>query len=431
MGAAAQAALPHRREHRAQAAAGRGGGRRGCGRQQLLVHTPLCPCRTARPARFCAGASEGHRRHDGELFDVLERQHRLGVLRSAGTQDMYQELRHGGGGRGGRGAGRGRGRGGGRGQWHRRGDLAGVGVRERVAADPEAEAADPCDPEAAARGLRAANAAVQAVAALAEAGVAQTIPVPCDVAAETTAVGCTVPGGASVASDHGSEPAAQAGQMVVQVKAEQGDVGCLAPSAAAADCDLALAQPAAVDARALAATPDAAAVTADLAAGDPAEPAIAAVTEGAAAVRSGAPAGAKRPLQRAAGGDSGPHAKAARTGHAAAPSKPCSRQPSLLHRLVAADVRQDRSVLLQAFRCVSRTRRGGGKHRCWLRGMETMQRSPVSYRSRAVLRALSRSSLAVCRFFRANNYLQDVERTPLQFPEHCGAQAAPPALQGE
>ena len=53
---------------------------------------------------------------DEKLFDILQTQQKLGLLKSAGTEDIFKNMQfkmrsgRGGGGRGGRGAGRGRGR---------------------------------------------------------------------------------------------------------------------------------------------------------------------------------------------------------------------------------------------------------------------------------------------------------------------------------
>jgi hypothetical protein len=73
-----------------------------------------------------AGASEGASTHDRALFDILQRQQDLGLLKSAGTEELMRSIRGRGAGRGGRGGGRGGSRGRGRQGWQGRGadDLA-------------------------------------------------------------------------------------------------------------------------------------------------------------------------------------------------------------------------------------------------------------------------------------------------------------------
>jgi hypothetical protein len=65
--------------------------------------------------------------------------------------------------------------------------------------------------------------------------------------------------------------------------------------------------------------------------------------------------GAKRKYSgHAANAPDGHVAKVSKAGwHRAGPMhRPAATKPCLLHRLIAADVRQDRSLLLQALRCV-------------------------------------------------------------------------------
>jgi hypothetical protein len=55
-----------------------------------------------------AGGSTHRSACDDKLFSVLQEQHKRGLLRSAGTEDLFRSLCSGGRGRGGRGRGRGR-----------------------------------------------------------------------------------------------------------------------------------------------------------------------------------------------------------------------------------------------------------------------------------------------------------------------------------
>ena len=93
------------------------------------------------------------------------------------------------------------------------------------------------------------------------------------------------------------------------------------------------------------------------------------------------------------------------------------RKPCLLHRLVAGDVRQDRSLLLQAIRCA---RTAPLPPTCPTRAQLPMQRAPPgAVRVWCVCR-YCRSERCMCRFFVANNYLQDVDVENLHFPERSG-----------
>lgn len=93
------------------------------------------------------------------------------------------------------------------------------------------------------------------------------------------------------------------------------------------------------------------------------------------------------------------------------------RKPCLLHRLVAGDVRQDRSLLLQAIRC---TPAASLPPTCPTQAQLPMQRSlPGAVRVWCVCRNC-RSERRMCRFFVANDYLQDVDVENLHFPESAG-----------
>ena len=342
----------------------------------------------------CAGASDGTSSHDSALFGVLQRQQQLGLLRSAGTEDLMRRYAGRGGrgrGRGGRhGGGRGRhgclGRHGGRHAFEARSSLLPAtapdmaptesadasGGTEALQSRPSAEvragdsaaapAAAACDAAVAAADAHDASAAGEAGSAIAA---------PSSVAAAEQAANACSPGSSSAtiapehvpAADEPPAPGCANAKAAVPVAVPSRDAETTvehdAPLQATALVQHnaePLLQPAAGPVNA----PAAVAPAADMeqrtteqqqltCPPHEAPVAPAAAPEATAPVTGtqgkGNVTAVKRKQENCTGGSPAQGAK--RHAGTWAPARP---PQGLLHRLVAADVRRDRSLLLQAFR---------------------------------------------------------------------------------